>query len=412
MCNIYLLLWMLYSFHWYEVVSTPALNSLSSIFLGFNLALSVYYCVYCLIYYSPPKFYFTVLVLLLLFVVYGLISVLSGEEIYIRALGTKLKNGSYMIGPMRSFLPFFAFYVFYKRGLLTKTSLIVWGAISLVQFVFVFLNSSVEYEVGNFVNNNVYHFTVLLPILFFIRRPRIIQIALLIFLIFMVLLGMKRGAMLVTALFVLYYLYIIIQKASKGRKIAIIVFAVIAIGVGYSYLIRFYESNLVLQRKFESTIEGGSSGRDVLYSQAWNAWSQSNLWQLVFGHGASGSLKVLDNYVHNDWLEILLDMGVVGIITYFVFWVSFIKTWIKSKNNDIIYAVLGGYVFVLLPRSIYGMMYSNLQTIAVMAITYCIALNHDNALLKDRRRTNSKILLKPNNHNTTMISENDNNING
>ena len=140
MCNIYMLLWVLYSFHWFEVVNTPALNSLSNAFLGFNLILSFYYCFYCLFNYRLPKLYYAILILVLLLALYGLVSVLKGEELYIRFTGEKYRNGSYIIGPMRSFLPFFAFYVFSKRGLLTKESLIIWGGISLLQFLFVFFS--------------------------------------------------------------------------------------------------------------------------------------------------------------------------------------------------------------------------------------------------------------------------------
>lgn len=372
MCNIYMLLWVLYSFHWFEVISSPLLDSLSNIFLGINLALSAYYCVYCLTRYKLPRIYHVIVVLILIFVVYGSISVISGEEIYIKALGTRIKNGSFMIGPLRSFLPFFAFYVFYRRGLLTRNTLLVWGLISLFQFIFVYTHSNEQYKVGEFVNNNVYHFTVLLPLLFLVRRPKIIQVVLLLFLLMMVFLGMKRGAYIVAALFAVYYVYINLEHASIGRKTFILIISAVIIGFGVNYISNFFESSTILQRRLESTLEGSSSSRDVLYRQAWGVWSNSGFSRLLFGYGASASLKMLDNYVHNDWLEILIDMGLLGIVIYLVFWIRFISTWIRSKHNYLIYAVLGGYVVVLLPRTVFGMMFSNLQTIAVMGIVFCL----------------------------------------
>ena len=385
MCNIYMLLWVLYSFHWFEVVNTPALNSLSNAFLGFNLILSFYYCFYCLFNYRLPKLYYAILILVLLLALYGLVSVLKGEELYIRFTGEKYRNGSYIIGPMRSFLPFFAFYVFSKRGLLTKESLIIWGGISLLQFLFVFFHSSTEYAVGSFVNNNGYHFTVLLPLLFFIRRPRFLPIGLLVFLIAMVILGMKRGAILVAAFFVIYYLFIILQKEKTARKLFIIIAVLVVFRLGYSYFNDFYANNSILQHRVDSTLEGSSSGRSILYAQAWSIWSQSNYFQLVFGHGASASLKYLDNFIHNDWLELLLDTGIVGVIAFLAFWISFITEWIRSRDNRLLFAVLGGYIVVLLPRTFYGMMYSNLQTIAVMAITYCITVNNNSSSRGQKR---------------------------
>lgn len=372
MCNIYMLLWVLYSFHWYEVTSSPILDALSNVFLGVNLTLSLYYCVYCFAHYKLPRVYYVIIVLLLLFVVYGTVSVLIGEDIYIKATGERIRNGSFMIGPMRSFLPFFAFYVFCSRGLLTRNTLLFWGFISLIQFIFIFVNSDLQYKVGEFVNNNAYHFTVLLPMLFFIRRTKIMQVVLLLFLLVMVFLGMKRGAMLVAVFFVMYYLYINLENAAIGRKSLILIVAAIVMGFGFNYISEFYETSTILQRRLEMTLEGNSSSRNELYRQAWNIWSQADFLNLIFGFGASASLKMLNNYVHNDWLEILIDMGLMGAFVYLAFWLRLISTWFNSRKDTLIYAVLGGCIVVLLPRSIFGMMYSNLQTIAVMMMVYCV----------------------------------------
>lgn len=379
-CNLYLLIWAIYSLHWFEAVGFTALDSISDLLLGINLGISVYYFFYCYSHYHLPKLFHITTLLLLFFVAYGLVSVLSGDVIYIQATGQRIRPGSYLIGPLRSFLPFYAFYAFYKRGLISQSTILIWGGLFLLLFIFLFYNSNYQYDgygVGEFVNNNVYHFTILLPLIFFINKPAF-QWAALIFLAVMVFLGMKRGAMLVAFLFFLYYAYLTIKSSSITKRLVFIVVLAITIGLGVKYIFNFYESSSILQKRVETTLAGDSSGRNVLYQQVWQTWTtQSSMIQILFGHGASGSLKISSNYVHNDWLEVLIDLGLVGVTIFFLFWVYLIKEWRRSKKQRVLFAVLGGFIIVLFPRSIYGMMYSNLQTIAVMVMAYCIAVNNE-----------------------------------
>ena len=106
---------------------------------------------------------------------------------------------------------------------------------------------------------------------------------------------------------------------------------------------------------------------------------------MLFGYGADGSLKVGVNYAHNDWLEVLIDMGLVGFVAYLVFWISLILQWKRLKYNRLMYAILGGAIVVMLPRSMFSMLFSNLEVSISMLMSYVLALSWQKQNLLENR---------------------------
>ena len=71
-------------------------------------------------------------------------------------------------------------------------------------------------------------------------------------------------------------------------------------------------------KRMASILEGNTSGRDVIYGTIFTKWySSTNIWNLLFGFGFAGSLEITGgSYAHNDWLELLSNFGLTGIIAY------------------------------------------------------------------------------------------------
>lgn len=78
--------------------------------------------------------------------------------------------------------------------------------------------------------------------------------------------------------------------------------------------------------RLEATREGKSSGRDDIYTTLWNHFLNDNsLIRTLFGGGVWYTTKVTWTAAHNDWLEFLLDMGLIGIGIYACYWISFYR---------------------------------------------------------------------------------------
>ena len=95
------------------------------------------------------------------------------------------------------------------------------------------------------------------------------------------------------------------------------VFILGAIVVVSLVVYNWFITNDYMMHRLEQTLEGNSSGRDVIYTTAWHAWFDcNNLGHYLFGFGYLGTIchPLMHGYMaHNDWLEILVDYGLVGV---------------------------------------------------------------------------------------------------
>ena len=138
--------------------------------------------------------------------------------------------------------------------------------------------------------------------------------------LFLVVLCLKRGAIIIALASYVIVLFRLFKESGKSfvnKKIVQLTVVLLFVGLWYM-LNNIYESNDYLQGRMELTLEGGSSGRDLLYLQIWDAWLNSDLLHQMFGHGPIATLSASIKYAHNDWLEILFDFGIVGLFMYVV----------------------------------------------------------------------------------------------
>lgn len=195
-----------------------------------------------------------------------------------------------------------------------------------------------------------------LPIVF--KRKRILGIIMAVVIVAFVMWSAKRGALMClagAALFALFY-YL---KTHKVRLKTILGITLLLLVVGY-FVYQQYLDNEYLQSRMEATMEGKSSNRDVAYSQLFNHWlNETNPFLFLFGNGTAQTITVWGNYGHNDWLELLIDNGLVGALVYFAMFVatiSYIRKARLSKLNK-----LSAYlcVLILFMQSCFSMGFSD-----------------------------------------------------
>lgn len=244
-------------------------------------------------------------------------------------------------GILISSLPFYPFYYFAKKGTLTSRHLIVLFLImlpvSILQFYYnkeqvLFNRISNNQDV---VNNAAYMFVNLIPFLFLFKRRKIVSVVGMLILIFFIIQGAKRGAMLVGSFGLVLFLFYQLRTIDKKHRLKGYAITLLGIIVMIYYTYGSFLENEFLIKRMELLSEGGVSGRDIIYANIFNNWYNSdNLFNFLFGYGFAGSQKLAyGSFAHNDWLELLSNFGILGVSIYMILFYSSFKLLRKSNWN-------------------------------------------------------------------------------
>lgn len=182
----------------------------------------------------------------------------------------------------------------------------------------------------------------------------------------------------------MWFMFQSMKNASRKQKIWVFILSVVLIVVGFYMVSDMLQNSEYFNQRLEDTIEGNSSGRDRLYGVFWRHFTQeSNPLLFLFGNGANATLTISSNYAHNDWLEIAINQGLLGLVIYVVYWIKFYKTWKKSKFDSQIYLALGLILFIYFMRTIFSMSYTAMPIYATLCLGYCMGMISENENMVD-----------------------------
>ena len=379
-CDWFIIVWVLYYF---QGVLYPTGGAISTGLLGINLLVSIYCAIKIWQMPNYPPYIKGLNLLVLMFSIYGFYLILMNPStLYYRMSGKSMASYSYIKSIYLSILPIYAFYYFSLKGYLTAERLRWWAVvfcISCVVSYYIYMQQAMEalLERGSsreeITNNAGYLFLSLIPIWVVYRRKPLLQYAGLAFCMAFILMGMKRGAILIGGVVVLYLIWQIIKNArGKQRIIVILLTAVLAVA-GFYFVIDMMTSSDYFIQRLEATKEGNSSGRDSLYSFFWTYFTEkADAIQYLFGRGANGTLEIYENYAHNDWLEIAVNQGLLGIIVYAVYWKQLYSTWRQSTNIEAktILALVGIIYFA---KTLFSMSYGDMTYVCTSVLGYALA---------------------------------------
>lgn len=379
-CDWFIIVWVLY---YLQGVLYPTGGAISTGLLGINLLVSIYCAIKIWQMPNHPPYIKGLNLLVLMFSIYGFaLILLNPSTIYYGLSGISTASYNYIKSIYLSILPIYAFYYFSLKGYLTAERLRWWAvvfSISCVLSYYLYMQQAMEelLERGSsaeeITNNAGYLFLSLIPVWVLFRKKPLLQYAGLAFCMAFILMGMKRGAILIGGVVVLYLIWQIIKNArGKQRVIVILLTAVLAVAGVYFVIDMMTSSDYFLQR-LEATKEGKSSGRDSLYSFFWTYFTEkTDAIQYFFGRGANGTLEIYENYAHNDWLEIAVNQGLLGIIVYVVYWLQFYSTWRQSTNIEAktILALVGIIYFA---KTIFSMSYGDMTYVCTSVLGYALA---------------------------------------
>ena len=389
--NVYILLWFLYYMQGTFYASGGIIGvSIMSLFL----MVSLYFFFKVNRYRGVPTYLKGLNFLVILFTIYGIIRIVNPEVIY-RAGGIFQNPTTYLKSYYISVLPVYALYYFVVTGKISADWLRKWAFVFIAFAVFQYYKTEVSIlerlnekgiEVELVTNNMGYYFVSLMCLIPFFDKKKGIQYIILAICGFFVISSAKRGALLCFAVSVFIFLWYNLRHASFKKKFGILLFGVCCFLGAYTYMNYMLSTNVSFANRFIIEV-GNSSGRENLYAGVINhIFNETSIWRLIFGNGADGSIAILGNYTHNDWLEFAIDMGLLGVIAYVYYYINFIRTIKDSRNFSIKMALL----FLFIPcvmKSVYSMAIGDFQIYESAVLAYCLVVLH--VPRKDKSLTNN-----------------------
>lgn len=365
-CDFYIIIYLVYNL---QGLLYPSGSIISRFFLFLYITISLWYYFKLLLNYKLPSLLKATNVFFLLLVVYGLFEFVSGDIVIIKESGSVVNRWEYLKSLLVSFPPIFVFYYFSKTGKLTLSSLKKWSFVFLVFVSLYFYRFHQDALIrlsqsridDGVVNNGSYLFLSLLPLSLILKDKPILQLFYITYCLLFIILSAKRGAILIAFVCILLIAYYSFRSSSIKQKSWTIFASAILLFALYFFIQRFVLSSDFFVYRIESTLEGGSSVRRELYSFFYHHFiSESDPLRFLFGNGANTTIRIGYNYAHNDWLEIAINQGLLGLTCYLFFWISFIRTLIRMEKSENRFALFLLAV-ILFFMSIVSMAYANIN---------------------------------------------------
>lgn len=372
-CNIYTFLW---CFYYLQGVLNEQDSFLSKVILGLLLVLSFYHLI-LLMKFRLPYFFKGTLLLLGMIAIYGFYRVTMESRAYAHDPFLFVKNVCI------SLLPVFSYYYYTLTGALKETNIksyaLIFLGVSVLSFFYeqqVRISRTVT-DRTEFVVNKAYYFVSLLPFVFAFYKRKIVQYLLLAIILLMILSAMKRGALVCGAAFLVYFLAKSLKTSSGFKNVVVIVLSVVLIIVIVQYFEYLFQTSDYFVQRFDSTMEGDASDRESMYPMYFRYFiNQSSPFFLLFGNGINGTDFIFGVGAHNDWLEIAIDFGILGLIIYIYYLVSFYKSG-KQICGDTNAKLMIISVFMLdFLKTLFSFSFNNRPVFESCALGYALCIGY------------------------------------
>lgn len=329
---------------------------------------SIYYTFESFNRYKLPIYFKTLTVFVSILCIYGVFLVLGGEDVYWRSAGRALRKYLYILWLVPSLLSVFPVYVFTCRGWLDERKMKILFFILFFCSMFAFYGGLEQQKLNailmktgqeEFTVTSVYAFLSIIPLVILFKDKSIIQFTLMGVMFAYFILSAKRGVVVLGGSAIVLIALAMVIQGSLTKKVAVTFTTIALMLVVYSFFHHQMENSLYFSLRVEQTLDGYTSNRDVLAKNAVEYFNtKTNFRQFVFGVGAQGSLIVNENFTHNDWLAILLEQGLLGVLLYVLYWGGFVVTWIKSRRCDRdAFVAIGLLILIGFGKTLFSMYY-------------------------------------------------------
>lgn len=263
---------------------------------------------------------------------------LFSEKVLISSWGEPLSTLNNFKSICWTFLTYFPIRYFTKKGVLDDKGVSYFALLMLVVFIMSFFSFRsrllYEYNREEITNNMGYRFVFLLPLLGFFRKTKFslffIGLAL-----YFIIMSSKRGAIVCGALaYILYFIYVL-QNVPRTKRIKYFVLIIMVLFFTSYYFYDVLLSNEYLMQRLanmESGDDVSGESRLIQTNAILNYVLGGSVFNLLFGYGFDKSVMMAGNYAHNDWAELLANLGIVGCIMYLIFFIRLIKLYTNNKK--------------------------------------------------------------------------------
>ena len=380
-CNVYISLLVFYNVQG-TIIPTGG-TIFSQLIILVAMLMGLYYTVKTIALPNKPIFFTGLNVLFLMFVIYGVALLFSDNHYIIRFTGAEVSNSSYLKSIFLSVPNIYAFYYFSRRGYLTEPALKKWVVVYMMAAVFIFFDYKATTihklllegtDVDEVTNNMGYLFVALIPAVVMFKGKNILQYVFLSFCMVFIVMGMKRGAVIVGVLSILYFLYFNYRYHRGISKLKVLFFSILIVLAAVYVVTYMMDTSEYFSQRILQTEEGGSSGRDAIYEFFWNHFKNENeISKFLLGNGANATLEIGVNYAHNDWLEIAINQGLLGIFVYAFYWLCFYQTIRNTKQNLSAKLVLTLSFISFFIMTIFSMSYTEYSIFSATVFGYYLA---------------------------------------
>lgn len=384
-CTLYTSLWCI--MHLKGVLYTADAISVAVYWL--IMLMSLFYFMKVIIKHTHLTLLKALNILTIMLIIYGVFNILVESPIV--TSWNIIPTDFYLKNILNSLLPIYTYYYFAQNGYITKKWIRCFALIFLgVAFgrYIVRLHKAMEITMAGadeVTNNAGYIFLALMPLACFFDKRPVFQYLYLTVCMIMIVAAMKRGAILIGIVCMILFLYRAISSASNWKKIVYIVLSVAIVLITYYFVLHQLETNQYFQSRLEATLEGNSSSRDKIYTIFYDMMFDRDIFYMLFGQGADTTVRFGPNYAHNDWLEIGVNQGFIGVLIYAFFMIQLYKFWKAIHGNTILKSAMGMVLVIILLKSIFSMSVNNLEIYVSLIFGYSMAWYTKNRI--ERRQT-------------------------
>lgn len=382
-CNVYISLLAFYSMQ--GVIIPTGGTIISQLILLSAMLMGLYFTFKTFFITGKPAYFNGLNLLFFTLTIYGIFLLISDHHYVIQAklFDNEVSKDSYLKSIFLSFPNIYTFYYFSRKGFLTEDLLRKWIIAFFGIAIFRFIDNQIAAiqasltngnDVEEITNNMGYLFVALIPTIALFKRNVRLQYCLLIICIAFIVFGMKRGAIIVGVASMLYFLYFNLKYNNQVPKGKVIFFSLVIIIAAYFITNYMMETSDYFLSRIEATKEGNSSGRNKIYEYFWNHFkNETNMFKFLFGNGANATLGIYINYAHNDWLELAINQGVLGIIVYIIYWFYFLITIQSIKYNRTARLVLTITFISFFIKTLFSMSYTGYSMVSCTVFGYYLA---------------------------------------
>lgn len=340
------------------------------------VSLSLYYILLCIIRCKKTKYIKSFFAVFILLMVYGGFFAIFGTD---SSWVVTESASNYFHRYFCSMAPVIVFYYFGQNDMINEK----WFRYVFILFI-VAACYDYQYETrhiaslvindGEQANNAGYYWLALMPLIaFYKQRPIIVYVSMALFSI-MTIICMKRGPILIIAILdAILFIKLAIKNKSFKKSIWILVLSVIACNIIASFVGNMMETNSYFMSRITDTLEGKMSNREDMYPQYWHFFTSGNLVEIICGRGAYATVHYLGSFAHNDWLEFLINMGLVGGIIYLVYFYRFnmMRKHSKSICSEEVALAITLLLIINFAKTLFSMSIDNMQLYMSSVLGFC-----------------------------------------